>query len=63
MLDPKYIRENIDLIKKICADKNNKTANIDAFVALYDEVKSLQQLEQDLNTQKNQAAKEQNAEL
>lgn len=63
MLDPKFIRENIDLIKKICADKNNTTANIDAFVALYDEVKSLQQLEQDLNTQKNQAAKEQNAEL
>ena len=62
MLDPKYIRENVDLMKKICADKNNK-ADIDAFVALYDEVKTLQQQEQDLNTQKNHAAKEQNAEL
>ncbi|MEI7477453.1 MAG: hypothetical protein WCJ81_02800 [bacterium] len=62
MLDPKYIRENVDLIKKICADKNNK-ADLDAFVSLYDEVKTLQQQEQDLNAQKNQAAKEQNAEL
>jgi seryl-tRNA synthetase len=63
MLDPKYIRENVELLKKICADKNNTSANIDAFIALYDEVKALQQEEQDLNTQKNQAAKEQNAEL
>lgn len=62
MLDPKYIRENVELLKKICADKNNK-ADIDLFVKLYDEVKALQQEEQDLNTQKNQAAKEQNAEL
>ena len=62
MLDPKYIRENVDLMKKICTDKNNK-ADIDLFVRLYDEVKTLQQEEQDLNTQKNQAAKEQNAEL
>lgn len=63
MLDPKYIRENVELLKKICADKNNTTADIDAFVTLYDEVKALQQQEQDLNTQKNQAAKDQNAEL
>jgi seryl-tRNA synthetase len=62
MLDPKFIRENVEYIKKVCADKNNN-ADIDAFVALYDEVKILQQQEQDLNTQKNQAAKEQNAEL
>jgi seryl-tRNA synthetase len=62
MLDPKYIRENVDLMKKICADKNNK-ADIDLFIKLYDDVKELQQEEQDLNTQKNQAAKEQNAEL
>lgn len=62
MLDPKYIRENLDLLKKVCQDKNNK-ADIDSFAALYDEVKLLQQQEQDLNTQKNQAAKEQNVEL
>ncbi len=62
MLDPKYIRENIDLLKKVCKDKNNK-ADIDSFAALYDEVKILQQQEQDLNTQKNQAAKEQNADI
>jgi seryl-tRNA synthetase len=62
MLDPKYIRENVDQIKKICKDKNNN-ADIDSFVKLYDEVRALQQEEQDLNTQKNQAAKEQNAEL
>ncbi len=46
----------------MCQDKNNK-ADIDSFADLYDEVKLLQQQEQDLNTQKNQAAKEQNAEL
>lgn len=62
MLDPKYIRENLELLKKVCKDKNNN-ADIDSFAALYDEVKMLQQQEQDLNTQKNQAAKEQNAEL
>lgn len=61
MLDPKYIRENIELIKRVCKDKNNG-ADIDGFVALYDEVKTLEQQEQDLNTQKNAAAKEQNAE-
>ncbi|MBP6085946.1 hypothetical protein KA478_01920 [Patescibacteria group bacterium] len=62
MLDPKYIRDNLDHIKQVCKDKNN-SANIDGFAVLYDEVKALQQEEQDLNTQKNQAAKEQNAEL
>lgn len=61
MLDPKYVRENIDLLKRVCTDKNNK-ADLDGFVALYDEVKQLEQTEQDLNTQKNLAAKEQNAE-
>ena len=63
MLDPKYIRDNIDYLKKVCADKNNNNVDLDQFAALYDEVKALQQTEQDLNTQKNQAAKEQNAEL
>ncbi len=62
MLDPRYIRENLDYIKKVCKDKNSK-ADLDGFAVLYDEVKELQQQEQDLNTQKNQAAKEQNAEL
>lgn len=62
MLDPRYIRENLDQMKQIVKDKNSK-ADIDGFAALYDEVKALQQQEQDLNTQKNQAAKEQNAEL
>ena len=62
MLDPRYVRENLDYIKKVCQDKNTKV-DLDNFVALYDEVKELQQQEQDLNTQKNQAAKEQNAEL
>ena len=62
MLDPRYIRDNVENIKKIIADKRN-SADVDAFAALYDEVKALQQQEQDLNTQKNQAAKEQNAEL
>lgn len=62
MLDPRYIRENLDLIKQVCKEKNNK-ADLDGFAALYDEVKALQQQEQELNTQKNAAAKEQNAEL
>lgn len=63
MLDPKYIRDNLDYLKKVCADKNSKGVDLDGFAALYDEVKVLQQTEQDLNTQKNQAAKEQNADL
>ena len=62
MLDPRYIRDNLEDIKKIIADKRN-SADVDAFAVLYDEVKALQQQEQDLNTQKNQAAKEQNAVL
>lgn len=62
MLDPRYIRENLDLMNKVIQDKKSNV-NLDSFVALYDEVKELQQQEQDLNTQKNQAAKEQNAEL
>ncbi len=62
MLDPRYIRENLDLIKQVCKDKNSKP-DLDGFAALYDEVKALQQQEQELNTQKNAAAKEQNAEL
>ena len=62
MLDPRYIRENLDEIKKVCKDKNNNV-NLDNFAALYDELKALQQQEQELNTQKNAAAKEKNAEL
>lgn len=62
MLDPRYIRDNLEDIKKIIADKRS-SADVDVFAVLYDEVKALQQQEQDLNTQKNQAAKEQNAEL
>lgn len=62
MLDARYIRENLDHIKQVCKDKNSK-ADLDGFAALYDEVKMLQQQEQELNTQKNAAAKEQNAEL
>lgn len=62
MLDSKYIRENLDLIKQVCKDKNSNP-DLDGFAALYDEVKALQQQEQELNTQKNAAAKEQNAEL
>jgi seryl-tRNA synthetase len=60
MLDQKYIRENSEYIKRVCVDKKNG-ADIDGFIALYDEVKSLEQQEQDLNTQKNTAAKEQDA--
>lgn len=62
MLDPRYVRENLDYIKKVCQDKNCNV-DLNSFTALYDEVKELQQQEQDLNTQKNQAAKEKNAEL
>lgn len=62
MLDPKYVRENLPFIKEVCAAKMN-SVDMDTFAALYDEVKALQQQEQDLNTQKNAAAKEQNNEL
>lgn len=62
MLNPKFIRDNIDYIKQVIIDKRS-IADIDTFITLYDEVRNLEQQEQDLNTQKNQAAKEQNAEL
>ena len=62
MLDPRYIRENLEHFKQVCKDKNSKV-DLDGFAALYDEVKSLEKEEQELGTQKNQAAKEQNAEL
>lgn len=62
MLDVKYIRENLEEIKKIIVDKRS-SADVESFAQLFDEVKLLQQQEQDLNTQKNQVAKEQNAEL
>mgnify|MGYP000140241659 CR=1 FL=1 len=41
MLDPRYIRENLEHIKQVCKDKNSKV-DLDGFAALYDEVKSLE---------------------
>ena len=55
MLDPKYVYENIDYIRKVCTDKFVE-CDLDEFVRLYEAMKDNQKQLDALNTQKKQAA-------
>jgi len=55
MLDPKYIYEYHDYIRKVCSDKF-VSCDIDAFITTFDHLKQAQKDLDELNTQKNQAA-------
>lgn len=57
MLDIKYIRENTDLIKKTCQQKNS-AADIDKLLELDKERRNLLQKTEEIKAKKNQASKE-----
>ncbi|MBP7007420.1 hypothetical protein KBB05_01490 [Patescibacteria group bacterium] len=62
MLDPKYVYENIDYIRKVCTDKFVE-CDLDEFVRLYEAMKDNQKQLDALNTQKKQAAEARDSEL
>ncbi len=55
MLDPKYIYENLDYIRKVCKDKFVE-CDLEKFKSLYEELKSTQKELDNLNAAKKQAA-------
>ena len=62
MLDPKYVRENIEYIRKVAEDKRS-SVDLDKFMNIYDEHKALKFKIDELNAQRNIAAKNKNFEL
>lgn len=62
MLDPKYVYENVDYLRKVCKDKFVE-CDLDAFVRLYEDMKNNQKELDNLNMQKKQAAEARDAEL
>lgn len=62
MLDPKYVYENIDYIRKVCADKF-VDVDLDLYVRLFEDLKNNQKELDLLNQQKNQAASSKDIEL
>ena len=62
MLDPKYVRENIEYIRKVAEDKRS-LVDLDKFMNIYDEHKALKFKIDELNAQRNIAAKDKNFEL
>lgn len=55
MLDPRYVYDNLDYLRKVCQDKFVE-CDLDAFKSLYEELKSSQKELDNLNAAKNQAA-------
>lgn len=55
MLDPRYVFENIEYIRKVCNDKF-VDCDLNEFVRLYEDMKNNQKELDNLNAQKNQAA-------
>ncbi len=62
MLDIKFIKENKDVVALACKNKN-KEINLDELLSLYEEKKSLRTKLDDLNKQRNEAAKARDHEL
>ncbi len=62
MLDPKYVRENIEYIKKIAKDKKS-SVNLEDFVDIYDNYKIHRSKIDEINAAKNIAAKNKDFEL
>ncbi|MFH1837302.1 MAG: serine--tRNA ligase [Candidatus Omnitrophota bacterium] len=57
MLDPKFIRENADLVKKSIKNRNNDPAIIDKFLALDEKRKKCVYETEDLKKRKNESSK------
>lgn len=62
MLDPKYVYENVEYIRKVCADKF-VNVDLDLYVRLFEDLKNNQKELDLLNQQKNQAASSKDIEL
>lgn len=62
MLDPKYVYENTAYVRKVASDKF-VDVDIDAFVSLYEQMRSNQKELDTLNAQKKQAAASKDIEL
>jgi len=62
MLDIKFIKENRDIVEKAIKDKQVEPVDIDELLRLYEERKALRQQLDEINTDRNIAAKEQNIE-
>ncbi len=58
MLDVKFIRDNADLVKRNAAAKNEKRAEVDRVIALYEQRKKLQLAVDEARTRINQISKE-----
>jgi seryl-tRNA synthetase len=58
MLDVKFIRDNPDLVKRNAAAKNEKHAEVDRAIELYERRKKLQQAVDDARTRINQISRE-----
>jgi seryl-tRNA synthetase len=58
MLDVKFIRDNPDLVKRNAAAKNEKHAEVDRVIEMYERRKKLQQAVDDARTRINQISKE-----
>jgi seryl-tRNA synthetase len=58
MLDPRYIREHADAVKRNAAQKNERRADVDGVVALDDRRRKLQQDVDQANTRINALSKE-----
>lgn len=62
MLDPKFIYENINLIRKVASDKF-VDVDLDNFVSIYEGMKDSQKELDQLNASKKQAAANKDIEL
>jgi seryl-tRNA synthetase len=63
MLDTKFIRENREIVEMAMKNKNVTDVNLDDLLAFADKKKDLVQKKDEINAQKNEAAKTQNVEL
>lgn len=61
MLDPKYVRDNIEYMKKIAKDRLNNV-DLDLWAQKYDQLKEIKFQIEEVNAAKNQAAKDKNFE-
>ena len=57
MLDPKYIRENPDIVKKSLKDRGGSDELVDKFLAMDEKRREIIQQVEDLKRQKNEASK------
>ncbi len=63
MLDPQYIRDNVDVVKKGLSDKQKEPSLVDTFLAVDKEWKELLVVVEELRANKNKAASARDIEL